>query len=113
MHPGGVMNSISELFELKQRVAVVTGAAMGIGAKIAVQAAGRLRVAAIVLEGHPMAMRMRFLQTLSDIGTEQKNTTIVLPLPLELLKVFDHAAQAERPEGSGVHTAPARAASST
>ncbi len=77
------------------------------------QAAGRLRDAAIVLEGHPMAMQMRFLQTLSDIGTEQKNTTIVLPLPLELLKVFDHAAQAERPESSGVHTAPARAASST
>jgi regulator of protease activity HflC (stomatin/prohibitin superfamily) len=48
------------------------------------QAAGRLRDAAKTIEGHPMAMQMRFLQTLIDVGSEN-NSTIVFPLPLELV----------------------------
>jgi regulator of protease activity HflC (stomatin/prohibitin superfamily) len=51
------------------------------------QASGRLRDAAETIEGHPMAMQMRFLQTLSDIGAES-NTTIVFPMPIELLNAF-------------------------
>jgi regulator of protease activity HflC (stomatin/prohibitin superfamily) len=51
------------------------------------QAAGRLRDAAETIEGYPMAMQMRFLQTLSDVGAEN-NTTIVFPMPIELLNAF-------------------------
>ena len=51
------------------------------------QAAGRLRDAAEVIKDHPMAMQMRFLQTLSDVGTE-RNTTIVFPIPIDLLSPF-------------------------
>jgi len=51
------------------------------------QAAMNLRDAAITLEGHPMAMQMRFLQTLSDVGSEN-NTTIVFPLPIDLFEMF-------------------------
>jgi regulator of protease activity HflC (stomatin/prohibitin superfamily) len=51
------------------------------------QASGRLRDAAETIEGYPMAMQMRFLQTLSDIGAEN-NTTIVFPMPIELLNAF-------------------------
>jgi regulator of protease activity HflC (stomatin/prohibitin superfamily) len=51
------------------------------------QAAARLRDAAVTMEGHPMAMQMRFLQTLSDVGSE-KNTTMVLPLPIDLISMF-------------------------
>lgn len=51
------------------------------------QAANRLRDAAVIMEGHPMAMQMRFLQTLSDVGTEN-NTTVVLPVPVDLLSTF-------------------------
>ena len=51
------------------------------------QAAGKLREAAETLEGHPMAMQMRFLQTLSDVGSEN-NTTIVFPIPIDLLNMF-------------------------
>jgi regulator of protease activity HflC (stomatin/prohibitin superfamily) len=51
------------------------------------QASGRLRDAAETIEAHPMAMQMRFLQTLSDIGAEN-NTTIVFPMPIELLNAF-------------------------
>ena len=51
------------------------------------QASGRLRDAAKTIEGHPMAMQMRFLQTLAEVGSEN-NTTIVFPMPIELLSAF-------------------------
>jgi regulator of protease activity HflC (stomatin/prohibitin superfamily) len=51
------------------------------------QASARLRDAAEVMKDHPMAMQMRFLQTLSDVGAE-KNTTIVFPIPIDLISPF-------------------------
>ncbi len=48
------------------------------------QAAENLRDAAIIIEEHPMAMQMRFLQTLVEVGSEN-NTTIVFPIPLDLI----------------------------
>ena len=36
----------------------------------------------------PMTLQLRYLQTLSDIGVE-KNTTIVFPLPLEMMTLFN------------------------
>lgn len=49
------------------------------------QAATRLGEAAEVMEREPVAMTLRMLQTLGQVGTE-KNHTIVLPLPLEVLR---------------------------
>lgn len=49
-----------------------------------------------VIKDHPMAMQMRFLQTLADVGTEN-NTTIVFPLPVEL---FGPLLPRDRPSGS-------------
>jgi len=51
------------------------------------QAATKLREAAETIEGHPMAMQMRFLQTLVEVGAEN-NTTLVFPVPLELASTF-------------------------
>lgn len=51
------------------------------------QAANRLRDAAATIENHPMAMQMRFLQTLMEVGAEN-NTTIVFPIPLDLITPF-------------------------
>jgi len=51
------------------------------------QAAARLRDAATTIENHPMAMQMRYLQTLVELGTEN-NTTVIFPLPTELLSAF-------------------------
>ena len=48
------------------------------------QAAAQLAEAAAVLNREPVAITLRYLQTLIEIGTE-KNTTIVFPLPLDLL----------------------------
>jgi regulator of protease activity HflC (stomatin/prohibitin superfamily) len=51
------------------------------------QASTKLRDAATIIENHPMAMQMRFLQTLVDIGAEN-NTTVVFPLPIDLIQAL-------------------------
>ena len=51
------------------------------------QAASHLRDAAEKIKDHPMAMQMRFLQTLVEVGSEN-NTTIVFPVPIDLLSAF-------------------------
>ena len=48
------------------------------------QASAKLAEAAQVLNREPVAITLRYLQTLIEIGTE-KNTTIVFPLPIDLL----------------------------
>ncbi len=47
-------------------------------------AAEKLAMAAEVIQKQPAALQLRYLQTLVEIGTE-KNTTIVFPLPLDIL----------------------------
>ncbi|MBD3415436.1 MAG: slipin family protein [Candidatus Aminicenantes bacterium] len=51
------------------------------------QAADNLIKAANVISKNPQALQLRFLSTLSEIATE-KNSTIVFPLPLDLVKAF-------------------------
>jgi regulator of protease activity HflC (stomatin/prohibitin superfamily) len=51
------------------------------------QASERLKDAALVIEGHPVALALRYLQTLIELGTSP-STTIVFPAPIELLKPF-------------------------
>jgi regulator of protease activity HflC (stomatin/prohibitin superfamily) len=48
------------------------------------QAAERLRAAAEIISTQPQALQLRYLQTLHDIGG-QNNTTVVFPLPLDLI----------------------------
>jgi len=51
------------------------------------QAASKLRQAADEIAKQPSAMQLRFLQTLTEIATE-KNSTIVFPVPVDLLTPF-------------------------
>jgi regulator of protease activity HflC (stomatin/prohibitin superfamily) len=48
------------------------------------QASEKLAQAAAVIAKEPVAITLRYLQTLVEIGTE-KNTTVVFPIPVELL----------------------------
>ncbi len=48
------------------------------------QASQQLGAAAAVIHQNPIAIQLRYLQTLTEIGTE-KNTTVVFPLPIDLL----------------------------
>jgi regulator of protease activity HflC (stomatin/prohibitin superfamily) len=51
------------------------------------QASERLKDAANVIEEHPVALQLRYLQTLLELGSSQA-TTIVFPAPIDLLKPF-------------------------
>ncbi len=49
------------------------------------QSAQKLTEAADLMEDHPIAMRLRYLQTAVEIGVE-KNTTIFFPVPVDMLE---------------------------
>lgn len=51
------------------------------------QASQRLKEAAEIIEDHPVAVQLRFLQTLSEVASE-KNSTTIFPIPIELIKPF-------------------------
>jgi regulator of protease activity HflC (stomatin/prohibitin superfamily) len=52
------------------------------------EAAAKLVDAAALMATQPMTLQLRYLQTLTEIGVE-KNTTIVFPLPMELMNLFN------------------------
>ena len=51
------------------------------------QAAARLAEAAAVIGREPVAIHLRYLQTLAEIATENNSTTI-FPVPVDMLKAF-------------------------
>ncbi|RZA26651.1 MAG: slipin family protein [Proteobacteria bacterium] len=52
------------------------------------QAAQTLRDAADTLAGNPAALQLRYLQTMSDMSTEQNSKTIFFPFPIDLLETI-------------------------
>ena len=63
-----------------------------IAAEGELQASEKLAQAADVLAQSPASLQLRYLQTLTEIAVE-KNSTIVFPLPMDLLKVISKAAE--------------------
>src|ERR1041384_6588661 len=53
-------------------------------------ASEKLSMAAAVIQKEPMALQLRYLQTLVELGTE-KNTTIVFPLPIDIISTLGRA----------------------
>src|SRR3954464_14885501 len=51
------------------------------------QASERLKDAALVIEEHPIALQLRYLQTLLEIGSSN-SSTIIFPAPIDLIKPF-------------------------
>src|SRR5262249_49025130 len=51
------------------------------------QAAEALSEAAVKIQRNPITIQLRYLQTLTEIAAE-KNSTIVFPLPIELMRAF-------------------------
>src|SRR5690242_6463472 len=54
------------------------------------QASERLKDAAQVIEEHPIALQLRYLQTLLELGSSQ-STTIAFPVPIEMLQALKAA----------------------
>ncbi len=51
------------------------------------QAAAKLAEASAIIERHPIALQLRYLQTMKEMASES-NATTFLPIPLELFKPF-------------------------
>jgi regulator of protease activity HflC (stomatin/prohibitin superfamily) len=51
------------------------------------QAATKLSEASVIIEKHPTALQLRFLQTVTEMSAET-NTTTIFPIPIELFKPF-------------------------
>ncbi len=56
------------------------------------QASKKLAQAATVMSADPAALQLRLLQTVVEVAGE-KNSTLVMPIPVELLRFFDRAAR--------------------
>jgi regulator of protease activity HflC (stomatin/prohibitin superfamily) len=80
--PGGMQRAMARQAEAeRERRAKV------INAEGEFQASERLKDAALVIEDHPIALQLRYLQTLLELGSSQA-TTIVFPAPIELIRPF-------------------------
>jgi regulator of protease activity HflC (stomatin/prohibitin superfamily) len=60
------------------------------------QASEKLAQAAVVMAGHPAALQLRLLQTVVEVAAE-KNSTLVLPFPVELLRFLERSTPAVSP----------------
>ncbi|ABK16164.1 slipin family protein [Syntrophobacter fumaroxidans] len=63
-----------------------------IGAEGEFQAASRLSEAAKIIQEHPVAIQLRYLQTLREISSENNSTTI-FPIPIDLFRPFIRLAE--------------------
>jgi len=63
------------------------------------QASERLKDAANVIEQHPVALQLRYLQTLLELGSSQ-STTIVFPAPIDIISAFLPKKSPTRGDGS-------------
>jgi regulator of protease activity HflC (stomatin/prohibitin superfamily) len=80
--PGGMQQAMARQAEAeRERRAKI------INAEGEFQASERLKDAAQVIERHPTALQLRYLQTLLELGGSQ-STTIVFPVPIDLIKPF-------------------------
>jgi regulator of protease activity HflC (stomatin/prohibitin superfamily) len=51
------------------------------------QAADRLAEAAVIIDQNPVALQLRYLQTVNEMAAEN-NTTTIFPIPIDLFKAF-------------------------
>src|SRR5947209_15446935 len=80
--PSGMQQSMARQAEAeRERRAKI------INAEVEFQASERLKDAALVIEQHPTALQLRYLQTLLELGGSQ-STTVVFPVPVDVLSTF-------------------------
>src|ERR671938_820557 len=80
--PGGMQRAMARQAEAeRERRAKI------INAEGEFQASERLKDAATVIGDHPIALQLRYLQTLLELGSSQ-STTIVFPAPIDLISPF-------------------------
>jgi regulator of protease activity HflC (stomatin/prohibitin superfamily) len=76
-----------------------------INAEGELQASEKLAMAASVIQKEPAAIQLRYLQTVSEIATENNSTTL-FPIPIDLFRPFLEKMTGSRAEGSQSSAAP-------
>jgi regulator of protease activity HflC (stomatin/prohibitin superfamily) len=91
--PEGMKRSMSRQAEAERerRSRVIT-------AEGELQASEKLAQAAEVMASHPAALQLRLLQTVVEVAAE-KNSTLVLPFPVELLRFLERATPQDAAPG--------------
>ena len=69
------------------------------------QASAKLARAAETMAEHPAALQLRLLQTVVEVASE-KNSTLVLPFPVELLRFLERATPRDVDQQAGTAQAP-------
>ena len=116
-HPWGIKVTTVEIKDVEIPTAMQRAMALGaeaererrakiIHAEGEYQASQRLRDAADVISGNPAALQLRYMQTLTEIGATQ-NSTVVFPLPMDVIKPFLDAAAEHQDAGNGSRLTPA------
>jgi regulator of protease activity HflC (stomatin/prohibitin superfamily) len=85
--PEGMKRSMSRQAEAERERRAKVIAADG-----ELQASQKLAEAAVVMSRDPAALQLRLLQTIVDVAAE-KNSTLVMPFPVELLRFFERRAE--------------------
>ncbi|MFY9917589.1 MAG: SPFH domain-containing protein [Mycobacterium sp.] len=68
------------------------------------QASAELRDAAITLSESPASLQLRYLQTVLELGADQ-NSTVVFPIPMDLVRPFLDGGQNRTDDGGGPNDA--------
>jgi regulator of protease activity HflC (stomatin/prohibitin superfamily) len=93
--PGGMQRAMARQAEAeRERRAKV------ISAEGEFQASERLKDAAMVIEPHPIALQLRYLQTLLEIGGTN-SSTIIFPAPVDLIRPFLERSEREKADRAG------------
>jgi regulator of protease activity HflC (stomatin/prohibitin superfamily) len=98
--PGGMQRAMARQAEAERERRGKVIAAEG-----EFQASERLKDAANVISDNPIALQLRYLQTLLEMSSE-RSTTLIVPLPIDLIRPFLAGPREPTPEGA----APDRAA---
>src|SRR5207248_6229429 len=84
---GSKVRHLSALLLQLSLAGLTSGERAAIHAEGEYVAAEKLAMAAELIQRQPIAIQLRYLQTLVEIGTE-KNTTVVFPLPIDMISAF-------------------------
>jgi regulator of protease activity HflC (stomatin/prohibitin superfamily) len=98
-HPWGVKVSVVEVKDVelpqsmqralaRQAEAERERRAKVIAAQGEFEASARLGEAAAVISAAPGALQLRYLQTMNEIGSSERTTTLILPFPVEMLEAL-------------------------
>lgn len=116
-HPWGVKVSVVEVKDVelpstmqraiaRQAEAERERRAKVIAADGEFQASEKLSQAAAIIGAQPAALQLRYLQTMNEIGSSDRTTTLILPFPVEMLEALGGAFASARAGGNGVGRPP-------